>query len=154
MNININIITKGKSYLGSPLGTEEFVAEFIMRKVEVDNLSTIANSYPHEAYPVYTHGFSNKWTYVMQTTPNISNELQPLEETIHNRLVSAVTGRLPCSTMERQLIVLPPKIGGLGLPQPTEECNYTYEASRTITIAPRSHSSSPKPSKVPSQMKV
>ena len=58
MNTNINITTKGKSYLGTPLGTEEFVTEFMMRKVEVDNLSTIANSYPHEAYPVHTHGFS------------------------------------------------------------------------------------------------
>ena len=138
MNTNVNITTKGKSYLGSPIGTEEFVAEFMMRKVdewcqEVDNLSTIANSYPHEAYAVYTHGFSNKWTYVMRTTPNISDLLQPLEKIIHNHLVPAITGRPPCSAMERQLIALPPKMGGLGLPQSTEECNYTYEASRTIT---------------------
>ena len=129
---------KRTSYLGSPLGTEEFVSEFMKRKVdewcqEVDNLSTIANSYSHEVYVVYTHGFSNKWTYVMRTTPNISDLLQPLKETIHNCLVPAITGRPPCSTMERQLIALPPEIGELGLLQPTEEYNYTYEASRTIT---------------------
>ena len=61
----VNITCEGRPYLGSPLGTEDFVNE---NKVEVWSseltlLSSIALGQPHAAF-AYTHGLQSKWSFL------------------------------------------------------------------------------------------
>ena len=53
----------------------------------------------------------------MQNYPqlNIGSQLQPLEDSIRLRLIPALTGRAPPSDLDRELLALPVRLGGLGL---------------------------------------
>ena len=55
-------------------------------------LSTVAESEPQAAYSAFVSGFTNKLSYFMRTIPDISNLLIPIEDTIRNRFIPAITG--------------------------------------------------------------
>ncbi len=62
---DVNITSKGRPYLGTALGTEEFTQTFVSDKVqqwatEVETLASIAHSQPHAAYAALTHGLMSK----------------------------------------------------------------------------------------------
>ena len=63
-----------------------------------------------------------------RTTAQVSDHLDPLERTIRNNLLKALTSREP-SDMERDLLGLPARHGGLGLPNPVKEAGASYEAA-------------------------
>ena len=72
----IQITTEGHPYLGSPLGTQEYVNKFLMAKVdewieEVIALSKMTNGHPQAAYAAMTHGLIHRWTYICRTVPTI-----------------------------------------------------------------------------------
>ena len=75
-------------------------------------LSNIARTQPHAAYSVFTHGLVNKWSYIMRTIPDISDLQVPLDEAIDIYFIPALTGRDSMSNPERQLLVLPARLGG------------------------------------------
>ena len=54
----------------------------------------------------------------MRTIPDIKDFLQSLEDIIHQSFISALFGRPPCLPTERDLYVLPVRLGGLGLINP------------------------------------
>ena len=57
----------------------------------------------------------------------------PLEETIRYNLIPALTGGHQCSDLERKLLALPARYGGLWLTVYTNISNHEYENSRKIT---------------------
>ena len=84
---DINLTTEGHRYLGSVIGSSNFVACFVEKKVsdwvdQIIKLKSIALSQPHAAFSAFTHGLSSKWTYFLRTVPNVKNYFQPLEDTI------------------------------------------------------------------------
>ena len=80
----------------------------------------------HTVHTVYT-------VYVMRTTPNISNLLSPLEESIQHKLIPTITGRNAITDAERKLLALPCRLGGLGLIDPTSVSTTQYRDSEKIT---------------------
>ncbi len=85
----IKVTLEGRHYLGTPLGIDTFVEQFVSNKVdnwadEIMQLSTIAATQPHAAYAALTHGIAGKWTYMYptRTIGGISPLLQPLETAI------------------------------------------------------------------------
>ena len=48
---------------------------------------------------------------VLRTIPEIKELLLPLEDAIHQHFIPALTGRPPCSTIERDLLALPVRGG-------------------------------------------
>ena len=48
----------------------------------------------------------------MQTIQSIGHLLQPLEDVIHQYLIPGLSGRSPCSELERELLFLPCHLGG------------------------------------------
>ena len=102
-------------------------------KEEIEKLAIVAGSQPHAAYAAYTHGTKHKWTYICRTEPNCSRLLQPLEDAIQLRLIPAISGRPPSSTVERELLALPTKMGGLGLSNPTVNADFEFNASKKVT---------------------
>ena len=134
----ITITTHGKRHLGAAIGSSEFAEEYVRGKVdewteEVEKLATIAVSQPQAAHAAFVHGIKNKWTYLSRTIPQCGRYLQPLEDAIHQKLVPALTGRPPCSEVERALLALPARLGGMGVVNPMAVCDLEYEASRQIT---------------------
>ena len=96
----VQVTSVGRPYLGAAIGTRDFVHSYIESKVsawvdELDCLATIAKSQPHAAHSAFTHGFSNKWSYLSRTIPDISPLLQPLEFQIRSKLIPSLTGQPP-----------------------------------------------------------
>ncbi len=96
-------------------------------------LSAVASSQPHAAYAAFTHGLSSHWTYISRTVPDIQDLLSPLETAIHQHFIPALTGREACSAVERDLLALPVRLGGMGLINPMSESTHAFEASERIT---------------------
>ena len=59
--------------------------------------------------------------------------LQPLEEVIRHRFLAAITGGHLVNDMERDLIALPPRLGGLGIKIIKDVARQEYENSRKMT---------------------
>ena len=134
----IRITRQGRRHLGAALGSRSFTEEYITSKVadwtkEVKKLATIAACQPHTAYAVFTHGLSGKWTHLARTVPGTSDFFKPLEEVIRHRFIPALTGRSAISDVERDLLTLPTRLGGLGIINPSETTISQYVSSLKIT---------------------
>ena len=77
---------------------------------EVTRLAEFARSRPQ----VFKFGLRHRWTYFMRTLPDIENLLQPLERAPSDVLIPSLIGRT-FSEVERDLVALPVRMGGLGL---------------------------------------
>ena len=134
----VNITKEGKVHLSAALGTQEYIDQFVKRKVsewcsEVEKLARIAETQPHAAYAAVTHGLIGKWNYLSRTIPNIRAHLAPLESVIRTKLIPAITGRSPPSDTERDLLALPVRLGGLGIPDPSKRSHDEHSASLLVT---------------------
>ena len=134
----VKVTTEGRSYLGTAIGTQEFINLHVQGKVqqwtrEIECLATIALTQPHAAYAAFTHGLTSKWTYLTRTTPSLGHLLQPLEDVIRTELLPAITGRPPPNDSERDLLALPTRLGGIALVNPTKLTDFEYSASIKIT---------------------
>ena len=134
---NVQITTAGRPYLGAPLGSDQYIIEFIQSKADlwksiVLSLSEIASSQPHAAYSAFTRGVSHLWEFLCRTTPNIAHLLEPLEQIICAKFIPALTGRDSPSPIERRLLSLPARLGGLNIVSPAS-LSREYDASMSIT---------------------
>ena len=59
----------------------------------------------------------------MRTIPDILDQLNQLDELLTSEFIPAITGGIHCSGIERKLLSLPSKLGGLGIPIFTEISN-------------------------------
>ena len=127
----MRISTQGRPCLGAPLGSEEFVKQFVV-KDWCDQLLVLANiaiTQLHAMYTAFVCGFEHKLTFLARTTPNIASLLQPMEETIHSRLLPSWTGMAPPNAAERELYALPARLGGLGIPNHVSRSSSDYSDS-------------------------
>ena len=120
----VRVTVTGKRHLGAALGTRTFIEEYVQEKVEVwkaelNRLSLIAKSEPHAAFSAFTHGLIGHWMYFLRTIEGITPLLQPLEECIRQDFLPALTGQSSFSDLERELLALPARLGGMGLVNPT-----------------------------------
>ncbi len=70
----INVTCTGRPYLGSPIGTDEFVAECMESKVngwieEINRMGEIGLSQPHAMFAALTHGLMSRWFFICRTVP-------------------------------------------------------------------------------------
>ena len=135
---SIHITTGGTRHLGAVIGSKEYREEFVADKVktwvkEIQLLADIASTQPHAVYSALVHGVASRWSFVSRTIPDIQSLLQPLEDAIHQLLIPALTGRPPCSKTERDIFALPSRLGGLGILNPSANCQSSFQASVTLT---------------------
>ena len=114
----INITTKGRPLLGALIGTQ----------------SSVAKTQPQAAYAAYTHGLVGKWTCLSRACEISSEQFSNLEEVIRLDFIPAISGHT-VSDMERILLALPARKGGLGLPNPASDADLSYCWSRNATRA-------------------
>ena len=137
-NSSIQITSTGQRHLGAVIGTTEYKQEYMNEKIttwteEIRMLSEIAKTEPQSAYICFTSGFKHKITYYMRTIPNISHLLQKIDDVILANFIPAITAGKNVSEIERKLLSLPVKLGGLGIPIFSEICETEYSNSLIIT---------------------
>ena len=71
----------------------------------------------------------------MRTVPHMHHLFQPLEEAIRHNLIPALTGKIGISDLERNLLELPVRLGGLGIVNPTNTA-YTHHNNSLKITAP------------------
>ena len=135
---SINITTEGRRHLGACVGTAQFKESYIENKVtdwckELKNLTEIAKFDPHSAYAAFTHGLRGRYVYFMRTIDNIHEYLQPLEDVIRKNLLPALLEGHECNDIERDLLALPPKFGGMGILNPITSAQREFRNSRRLT---------------------
>ena len=69
----------------------------------------------------------------MRTIPRISDLLMPLDEVINTPFIPALTGRRSVSDLERQLLALPTRLGGLGTAIPSKIAPFEHSSSIKVT---------------------
>ena len=99
---------------------------------DTEQLSAIANEEPQLALSAFTKALCMRWCFVQRTISNTSHLFEPLEECIREKLIPAIVGR-KISDLERRLLALPVRFGGIGILNPVETANFEYETSIKIT---------------------
>ena len=131
---NICITTGGSRHLGAVIGSSECRDEFVVDKVktwidEIRVLADIALTQPHAAYSALTHGVASRWSFITRTIPDIHTTTRGA---IHQLLIPALTGRPPCSNVERDIFALPSRLGDLGILNPSTNSQASFHASVTL----------------------
>jgi len=117
----IRVTSEGRKHLGAKIGSESFKLQYLQTKVEqwskeLQNLIEIAKSDPQAAYSCFVTGFKQKLNYVMRTIPDSSNSLRKIDEIVANEFIPTINGGRLVNEVERMLLSLPVKCGGLGIP--------------------------------------
>ena len=119
----VQITTEGQLLLGAPVGTRQFCERYVEDaiaswKQQLDTLASVARVQRHAAYAAFTHGFVGRWTFLAGMAENTGALFQPLEDAIRGKLIPLLTGRAAPGDMVRELLALPPCLGGIGLINP------------------------------------
>ena len=100
---------------------------------KLNTLASIAETNPQAVHACFSHGFVSKWTYLTLPIENISHLLQPLEDTIREKLLPAPCEKTALNDEMWDLLALPCRLGRIGLLNPTELDNEAYAASKEVT---------------------
>ena len=100
--------------------------------LELEQLASIANTQPHAAFSALTHGLASRWVYVARTVPNMAIFYNRLK-LLRTKFIPSLTGRAAPSDLERELLALPARLGGLGLLNPSHLSTTEYSASMKVT---------------------
>ena len=108
---NVKLTSEGRPYLGSAIGSNSYIKQFVEEKVEdwsadVTQLAKIALSQPHVAYSAFNKGLASRWIYALRTVAGVARLLQPLEDVIHFVFIPAFTGQAPPNDVEWNLFAL------------------------------------------------
>ena len=134
---DIRITKEGHRYLGGTIGESSFTKTFTEAKVatwssELLHLCEIAQSQPHTAYAAFTHGLKLKWNFLTRVCNENSPLLQSLED-IRHKFIPALIGKNAVSDLERDLLALPTRLGGMGITNPVSTANVHSTSSKSIT---------------------
>ena len=134
---NIQITIHGRPFLGSAIGSSNFVKDYVTSKVsewvtEVENLSKIAETEPQCAYYAYITSVSKRWLYLMRTLDGIATLFEPIEKALTDVFIPSLLGK-NITPIERNLFALPVRYGGMGIHNPVEIADLEYLSSTRIT---------------------
>ena len=138
-NDNVNITTAGHRHLGAVIGSNEFKEQYVQEKVakwtnDILTLSEIAKEEPQVSYTAFTTGLSQRWKFMQRTIPDTADLFKPVEAAIREHFIPAICGK-QVSDIERNVLSLPCRDGGLGISNPVETADQEYNASREITTS-------------------
>ena len=102
------------------IGTEEQKENYINEKVrewakEINVLVDIATTHPQAAYTAYVTSYLHRLTYLLQTVPDIEDQLKKIDEVVRHKLIPAVIGGHIINDAKRVILSLPTRLGDLGL---------------------------------------
>ena len=109
-----------KKYPGSAIGKQTFIENYVQQIVttwvsELERFSSIAITQPHAAFEAFTHGLTNRCTYLARTTSNLVELIKPLKETIQKAFLPNLTSQNAFNDTKRNLLALTAHLGGLSI---------------------------------------
>ena len=133
----LKITTQGQRYLGAGLGTEKYQKYYLQKKirgwvVELERLSDMATTNPHEAYCCLVRSMVAKWRYAMRLMGGETEDFRELDKTIDEKLLPSLLDR-HLHTQEREIFALPTRKGGLAIPIPSRLAEKEKRASDIMT---------------------
>ena len=133
----ITITSQGERHLGAVIGKEEFRNQYVSKKItkwceDITELAEVAKIEPQIALSIFTKSICHRWSYVQRTIENTSALFSPLEDALRNIFIPSLLGR-PVSDLERKILSLPVRYGGLGIANPEEVASREYAASKRVT---------------------
>ena len=133
----IKFTTRGKRHLGACVGSDEYKDEYCTKKVaewcdQLERLCEVAKSNPHVAFSAYTHGFQHKFTFFFRTIEGFEKYLEPLDNLITFGFLPTLFGST-LTSIERRLVALPLRFGGMGINILSEKAPIDFKASLSIT---------------------
>merc|ERR1712002_765101 len=134
----VKITEEGSRHLGSVIGTSAYKVKFVEDRVaewcaEIERLAEVAKTQPQAAYSAFTFGIKHRWNFIMKTVPNIEDLLLPLEKTMLHRLIPSIAGRRNLDFLDREIVALPPRLGGMGIPNPKRMAITEHENAKKLT---------------------
>ena len=135
---NIQITTEGERHLGAVIGSEGYKERYCKTLVEkwteeLSLLAQIAVTQPQAAYACYISGYQHKFTYFIRTIPGFERYLQPIEDVMRHQFIPSITGGKTINDNERELLALPPRLGGLGLRNVCLTAPIEHDNSKALT---------------------
>ena len=128
--------TDATKYLGGYVGLRETCDQLTRRKVgklitHLEKLSELAKAEPHAAYSYFVSRSQDTYTSVQRVTPPSEQIWKQLEETIRNKFFTALFG---CDISEelRKVLLLPVKMDGMAIHDPTDTAITNYASSRKV----------------------
>ena len=100
---------------------------------KLNNLCEIAKLEPQAAYNCFVSGLKHKLNYIMRTIPDISHLLKPIDDIILTKFIPAITDGIKINQIERKILSLPAKYGGLAIPIFAEISDDEYKNSLNVT---------------------
>ena len=116
----IQMTSEGHKYLGGTVGTEESKDPYMDEKVmewinQLEVLGKIASAEPQAVYCAFVGGFKDKVTYTIGTVPDICKHLKKVDQAVDTKFIPTLTDGHFCNEMERKLLSIPVKYGGMGI---------------------------------------
>ena len=71
----------------------------------------------------------------MRTVPGISRLFEPLEDALRTKLIPALARGRAINDLDRRLLELPPRMGGLGIPNPVVVAEEEFQNSLRLTTS-------------------
>ena len=93
---------------------------------DVEDLAEIAVEEPQVAYCGFVKALAHRWTFVQRTIADTTHLFQPLEDAIREKLIPSLIGR-EVSDVERRLLALPVRFGGLAIQNPVNTADREYK---------------------------
>ena len=104
-----------------------------MNQLEV--LSKIAAVEPQATYCAFVGGFKHKIEYTIRTVPHIRKHLEKLDQAVDTKFIPTLIDGNFCNEMERKLLSLPAKYGGMGIVIFCDIAEDEYNNSRAVTAS-------------------
>ena len=116
----INVTVVWQKHLGAVIGSRDYLQDYVNEKVtswvnKVAQLPEFARAQPQASYANNTFGLKHRLTYFLTTLPDIQDFLEPFEEAISQVLMPAIV-ECKCSKLDRDVLALPERLGGLDSP--------------------------------------
>ena len=80
----------------------------------------------------FTKGLAPRWGFTQRTIGGIGHLFAPLEKVIKDEFIPSLTDRT-LNIIERQIMELPVRMGGLGIQNPEKNSHREFENSKYIT---------------------
>ena len=130
--LGVRVVT-GHRFLGGFIGSNDDMLAYVSEKVckwvsNVRMFADIASTQPQLAYTAFTRSLQHEWTFLLRVIPNCHGVFQDLEHVIGAIFLPALFG-VEISSEERDLFVLPLRMGGLGVINPVVAATGVHEFS-------------------------
>ena len=95
----------------------------------------MAKRFPQTAFIGLTKSLQTEWTYLQRIQPGIEEHFRPIEDALANNFIPALFGDTESTNAQalRDLIALPCRFGGLGIPDPCTTAERQLANSMELT---------------------